>query len=310
MIYLEQIIEELVDSKSSLSGPLLKTKVLAHKLKSQELLNWINSELNGYQSDNVVPSYRIIGCNVTGSWINGQWKATNNNLPIMHLEKEVQEALRTIPFSNGISSLESFITDNAKGIIYMPVPPELGEYIAETFRDAGNPFFTMTGIRKEISVSGIQQILGYIRNKLMDFILKLDEEYGSIDSLDDLAKTDENINEKITIIMSQTINNSGDGNIINTGDKNTFNSSITINKGDIEAFKQFLESYDIDKKEIDEISSIVKEEEPDKENKRFGQKTNDWIKKMIDKALNGTWQVGIGAAGTILAEAIKSYYGM
>jgi len=31
---------------------------------------------------------------------------------------------------------------------------------------------------------------------------------------------------------------------------------------------------------------------------------------MIGKALDGTWQIGIDAAGTLLAEAIQRYYGI
>jgi len=31
---------------------------------------------------------------------------------------------------------------------------------------------------------------------------------------------------------------------------------------------------------------------------------------MIGKAVDGTWQISIGAAGSLLAELIQSYYGL
>ena len=39
-------------------------------------------------------------------------------------------------------------------------------------------------------------------------------------------------------------------------------------------------------------------------------RVNNWIKKMMNKSLDGSWQIGIGTAGTLLADAIKGYYGM
>ena len=58
------IINELVDSDKSIASPLLKTKVLASRLKNNDLLTWVNSELSGYIND--VPNYRIFGCSITG----------------------------------------------------------------------------------------------------------------------------------------------------------------------------------------------------------------------------------------------------
>lgn len=31
---------------------------------------------------------------------------------------------------------------------------------------------------------------------------------------------------------------------------------------------------------------------------------------MLAKSLEGSWQIGIGAAGTLLADVIKGYYGI
>lgn len=58
-----------------------------------------------------------------------------------------------------------------------------------------------------------------------------------------------------------------------------------------------------------ELIEIIDTEEPNAENKTFGEKVNGWIVKMVNKALDGSWNVGIGAAGSLLAEAIWKYYG-
>lgn len=42
----------------------------------------------------------------------------------------------------------------------------------------------------------------------------------------------------------------------------------------------------------------------------FGPKVSQWIGKMTQKAANGTWQIGLGAAGNLLARSIAKYYGI
>lgn len=61
--------------------------------------------------------------------------------------------------------------------------------------------------------------------------------------------------------------------------------------------------------DIEELKGILGIDNPNEENQFFGDKTNSWIQKMIDKAKSGTWAITVGAAGKLLADAIKIYYG-
>lgn len=62
--------------------------------------------------------------------------------------------------------------------------------------------------------------------------------------------------------------------------------------------------------DINELLAVIDTEIPNTEKGTFGYKVNLWIGKMINKALDGSWQVAIGAAGSFLADAVQSYYGM
>jgi hypothetical protein len=42
---------------------------------------------------------------------------------------------------------------------------------------------------------------------------------------------------------------------------------------------------------------------------KFGQEVNNWIKKMLGKAVDGSWNIPVGTAGLLLTNAIASYYG-
>jgi len=65
----------------------------------------------------------------------------------------------------------------------------------------------------------------------------------------------------------------------------------------------------VSQEDIKELLLILKSDNHDKEIKKIGDKTESWIKKMINKAKNGSWAIAIGAAGKLLADAIKLYLG-
>ena len=108
--------------------------------------------------------------------------------------------------------------------------------------------------------------------------------------------------------MTNTIHNVGDGNIINTGNNNHFNVTNTTQKGDLAAFRRRLEEIGVESEEIDEISHIVQTEKNDGPN--LGPRASGWIGKMVSMALSGANKIGIGAAGNLLATAVKSYFGI
>ena len=62
--------------------------------------------------------------------------------------------------------------------------------------------------------------------------------------------------------------------------------------------------------DIAEIIEIVKHEQVNPETKKLGENTTNWIQKMVGKSIDGSWQIGLGAAGELLATAIGKYYGI
>ncbi|EMY8516621.1 hypothetical protein ABCT72_003513, partial [Vibrio cholerae] len=65
MILIDEIIEILSSEESNLKTALLKTKVLLHKLGEKDILDWVDSELRGYQYIELLPSYSSVLGNVS-----------------------------------------------------------------------------------------------------------------------------------------------------------------------------------------------------------------------------------------------------
>lgn len=117
--------------------------------------------------------------------------------------------------------------------------------------------------------------------------------------------TEENINKSV----SQTTINAGKGNVITTGNSNTVNVYYNILKGNLEKLKEELVEHHVSSDDIEEITTIVKQEQLDQTG-RLPAKANSWISKMVQKSLDGIWDVGVHVAGGLLVEILKGYYGI
>lgn len=152
----------------------------------------------------------------------------------------------------------------------------------------------------DLDKNNMPEFVKWYKEREDDFINYLREQGVNIDAE---LKT-QTINN-----MSTVINNNGDGNILNTGNDNTFNFKVSIIKGDIEKLSSELQRQGIEKEDIDELVEIVNNEQPINDSV-LGQKSQNWILKIIGKSLNGTGKIAVGISANILATMIKGYYGI
>ena len=90
---IDEIIELLGDSSQNLTEALLKTKILLHQILKKELVEWVNSELNGYSEEAALPGYRVIRTRVLANVSNPAMRYTSHPIPIGHLKPKQREPL-------------------------------------------------------------------------------------------------------------------------------------------------------------------------------------------------------------------------
>lgn len=299
------IINELVDTQVSITSPLLKTKVLASRLGNTELLNWVNSELNGYDPDGDVPEHRKTGATVSGSYINGRYQFYDQPLPLVGLPDKLVKLMTSIEFYQSVTTLESMVKDNESGVLEIVIPADIAAMMERGIRKMNNPFFQIVRASRMASASALTQALSVIRSKLLDFMLKLDQEFGTLTEIEDLRKK----NAAITRMINQTIIASGSGNVINTGESAQITAHIEVRLGDKGSLEKNLLSHGIEASDVEELLAVIDDEGLNRVNGTYGTKVTTWIQRMLGKALDGSWQVSIGAAGNLLANALQAYYG-
>lgn len=302
MQLISEIILDLVDKDVPFSVALAKTKVLATRISNQKLLDWVNSELKGYPNQDSLPEYRRVQGTIIGDFINGRNHVTNYPIPLPEFGNGMDEKLREMPFLDGASTLE-LLGKNENPSLVFRFSDSLKSSLEDILRNRNGPYFQLLHIGITVPLNSVTQVLSAAKDKLLDFLLALEAEFGIETDLSQLKRS----NPKINYIMNNTITNNGDGNVINTGANATLNVKINVKKGDKQQLADTLKANGVDTQDVVELLAVIDTEQPDRNS--FGLQVNQWIQKMLGKSLEGTWQIGIGAAGTLLAEALKAYYG-
>lgn len=298
-----KVIDEIIDQLSSenvrLTDSLLKAKIVAFKLKNEELKEWIDNEINGYKDGNL-PGYRIFQCTVMGTLNNGYQRATNFVVPLSHLDDELQQGITTVYLTQSLATLDDFIRNPDSTKMAIQIPPDHCWALSQGL--GGNVHIETA--RREIDKTQIVQCVTEIRNKLLDFMLNLSEEIDG-DEID--LKSNPSLSDTSKSLFNQAI--FGDNTTIIVGDKNKQKVSNTILKGNIDALRKELEKINVPAEDITELASVIDSDNPDPEQRVFGDKVKKWVSKMLLKAMGAGWDISIETAGGVLSALISNYYG-
>lgn len=299
MKLLDEITYLLSDKRSSLTDALLKTKVLMHKIGHNELVAWVNDELNGYEENKPVPSYRKVGSLVMGNIQTMTMIYGSQPLPTGHLPEHVREYLHKHEMRESISVLEEFVVDSNVHLT-MPLPPEY-------YKDIGAVLNGGWVQRAWLQMEPTQIMHGLteIRSRLLDFVLGLQDMLGDIDDSD--VKEAAKKVDAPAMFQHMVI---GDNATIVVGNGNITSSNIGVMKGDFASLAMVLRNNGVGEEDISDLQNAVDQDSAsiDSENKQFGPAVKDWMSKMMRKVIDTSWQIELGIAGGLLTEALKAYY--
>lgn len=300
------MINDLTNSSIPLGDSLLKAKVIAIQLENKELIDWINNELNGYGAKEL-PIYRRLKANSLFTISNGMVIENNFTLPTTLIDKEYQQFLNTSFVTNSISAIEEHLKNTDEGSMhYLPHPPEFLSYANGILIKNGyltNGYSIIKGSLLVV-VKEYASILTSVRNEIIDFLTNIYVKYGDIDIMDSIIH-----DKKEEINSMGTTNITNYGGVVNTGNKAEVSATISININNKENLTRHLKESNLEQEDIQELLTVIDNDNYNTETNELGDKTSVWMKKMLSKAIDGSWQVSIAAAGNILSQAIFTYYG-
>ena len=192
-----KIIKELANKEISLEVAFSRLLIIASDIGNQDLIDWVTNELNGYPNQAQIPSYRKSGLGqIIYSGINGNFQVTGQPLPAGALDRDILEKLKNNSFSQDISSIEKFASDdNNNG-----VGKDLTDLAPLVYH---NTEIQCISIYMKYTKETFIKILSAIKTKLLKVLIELDKEFGCLDNLDidTTGKKLEELNNKLNIII-------------------------------------------------------------------------------------------------------------
>jgi hypothetical protein len=303
MALLHQIQETLLDEEKGIAPVLLKFKFLAAKLGSEPLEDWVEHEMEGYPKEVEVPDYRLANLTYTGNFANSVYQYKNHPIPtsliLQHTSEEwvvhrIREGMSAIDhIANGATLTGKLTIDTSDMVL------RLHGKIYEQM--------TIQSITATFPVTALLSIQSTVRAKLLDLTLELEKRVPA--STEIVVGTKEKATEReqgqVTQIFNQTVN--GDmTNIASSGSDATV--TVNVKKNDIESLKAALNTLGFAASEVDELSKIAADEQPDEIGQPFGIKARNWIASRLEKGVDGVISVGGKVAKKELAEVFQQYY--
>ncbi|MBO1501455.1 hypothetical protein JKX24_05435 [Serratia proteamaculans] len=305
MSLLHQIQESVVQDGSSLGPILLKLRLLAARLGSNDLEEWVKHESEGYPPDAVLPEYRIIGVTYKGTF-SGPFGSGIKNAPIppILIKKHANESWNSFSVRESIAAVGELVKGSAEGGTLEINASNLILVLQGNIYN-GYACNDITGIISAVSLSEISQA---VRNRVLELTIELEKSIPAAAHINfGTQKMDENNASKAQKITQQIIYGNV-GNAISGGSESTIN--VNIQSHNKESVINYLKESGIPEQDASEFARIVASEAPSSSEEPFGKGAKNWIASNIRKAADGTWKVGMAVATKVLTEAALKYYGL
>ena len=90
------------------------------------------------------------------------------------------------------------------------------------------------------------------------------------------------------------------------------NSTVMFNivRSDFSSVAGVLKENGLLDDDIQELKSAFETDDQPSNVGSFGPEVSSWIAKMMGKASEGSWAIGLGSAGNLLAQVISKFYGL
>ena len=304
MSLLREIQSEVVNSSVDLSDTLRKCLVLATRLGNEEFRMWVERELNGYESKEEVPDYRILKVQSYGNFIGIGWKMRNQPIPPRSLPEEYREYVTTAYSMDPISYIISLLRDGDPGSNFQEPWP--ADWVAH-FGDEIYENMTCHKAWKLLPRGWIASILDTVRTRVLSFVIEI--ETLAPDAGEALPNVRPIPDDKVTQVFQTHIH----GNVTNLAQGSNvtaYDTDITVIQNDLETLKEYLSSLGIHQADVEELDQAIKEDSGFPTESGFGSKVREWLAGMVSKSGTAAWNMATSVATPLLVKALSRYYGL
>ena len=306
MSLLRQIQESVVQEGADLGSILLKLRLLASRLGSDILEEWVKHESEGYPKEIEVPSYRMVEVIYHGTF-SGPFGSGISNAPIPPylIKKYAGDKWINIEIRESISAVDDLVKSSSGDNGSLGID---ASNLILLLQGKIYPQYSCVDIRATISRTALAEIRQAVRSRILELTIEVEKAIPDAAQVTFGAPAKEKQNsERVQQISQQIIY----GNV-NTAVAGGHGSNIvlSITEGDTKSLIEHLVKSGMPETDATEIAKIMEAEKPVNAEEPFGEKAKNWIVTNLKKAAQGTWKMGVTVATNVLSEAAIKYYGL
>lgn len=285
------------EASTDISTLLRKALVVAHKLGLGDFSAWIQHELKGYPDANEVPPYRTVVAAVRAK------NPYHGLIPVLFEDQKIADALTNVPIAMPIGALQDLMHRDGEdgGHLEVPLSATQEALLQKLNRQGVNlPLTRVTG-RSQIAA-----IIDVVRTTILEWALRL-EKKGILGNGMGFTKKEKEQAARDPHIQIQNFQGVL-GNV--TESTVTQHLSMAVRTEDLESLKEYFRSQGVAEPDLVELETSIEQDPRPRDQRTLGPRVSKWIGRMVEKAAQGTWQVAVNTASNLLAQAIRTYYGL
>ena len=289
-----ELQKDCLNTNGSFSYLCQKAYFIAHKLNQDEMIEFLKKEIYGYKNIKDLPDYRYVDL------IYKAFNPYHGWIPFQIPSQGVFSRLLKGPIFLSVGEMQDFLNAD-DSILNSAVPLELQQ---ELIKRSNMPF--ITEIKGVFSKTQLVRILDVIKNRILDWAIKLEKE-GICGNDYEFTEHEKEIAKNMTVIINGNVNGS---NIIDS----MTNSSVTVNNNgfDFEALKQLVTKIEADlenAKNIEVDKSRFLKEQTTLLKKSIEEKNETSAIDLLKNIATGAISSGIWSVGSMVSSYISSIMG-
>jgi hypothetical protein len=302
---LAEIQSAVLQDKSDIAPVLLKLRMLAARLGSQPLAEWIKHESEGYPSGVEVPDYRILGVSYRATF-SGPFGSGINNAPISPylIEKFAGKSWTRYEMRQSSAAVDELLSNSEKGGSLQIEASNLILLLqGKVYED-----YACNSVTGTISRASLAAIRHAVLNRILELTLEIEKSIP--EAVDVSLANPGDLSGSAAGVTTQIAQQIIYGNYTAVSAQSGAVVSISIGTGNKEALSQYLIQAGIPAEDAGALADLASSEKPESSAEPMGPKVKQWLLDNLKKAAGGTWKIGLSVATDVIKEALLKYYGL
>lgn len=304
MSLLHEIQAAVVQERSDLAPILLRLRLLAARIGSEPLAEWVRHESEGYPQNSKLPDYRIIPVSYTASF-SGAFGAEIHNQPISSylIEKFAGTHWVNHQARDSIAALDDLLASAEAG-------SQIGINAANLIHFLqGNVYkdYACNSVTGSIARSYLAAIRHAVCSRVLELTLELEK---SIPSASEItigpAALPSVPNSATATQIAQQIIYGNFTSIASNGNGNSILVNVVPHNKD--SLIQYLAHAGMAQDDAESLARLAESEQPDSSAEPMGPGVRAWLNEKLKNVATGTWMVGLAVAKDVIKEALLKYY--